>query len=221
MTFVASVIIGWHMGIKSGVRFEPIIPAIWATVRTSPFLIPPFLIRENVVLLTFTFAMAVAFRSVISFPETSTILAFPSASKCVSSLFSSMFLFPSFSLLLPSFPSEVFGKSFIMQENTEFTSSIWKTGQPGSLPMIFINASALSVTTEKYSDTSQGRWYSVLSEATPIFLNFAYLYPSTMITSAHAHSSIMASSVFGNSFTLADLVPEEIMTESAPALESR
>ena len=32
---------GWHMGISSGVRFAPMMPAICATVSTSPFFSPP------------------------------------------------------------------------------------------------------------------------------------------------------------------------------------
>ena len=36
-----SIRMGWHMGMMSGVRFAPMTPAIWATVSTSPFFMPP------------------------------------------------------------------------------------------------------------------------------------------------------------------------------------
>ena len=31
--------IGWHIGIRSGVRFAPMTPATWATAKTSPLAI--------------------------------------------------------------------------------------------------------------------------------------------------------------------------------------
>ena len=40
-----SIKMGWHMGMISGVRLAPMTPAIWATVSTSPFFMPPERIR--------------------------------------------------------------------------------------------------------------------------------------------------------------------------------
>ena len=71
---------GWHRGIRSGVRLAPIMPAICAVAKTSPFYISS-VIRANVSLFSQTDPRAVAWRLVISFPPTETIWALPSASK--------------------------------------------------------------------------------------------------------------------------------------------
>ena len=78
------------MGMRSGVRFAPMIPAIWATVSTSPFFIPPVWMRRKVSSFTSTRAAATAVRVVMGFSPTFTILALPWASKWVKSPLFSM-----------------------------------------------------------------------------------------------------------------------------------
>ena len=76
----------WLMGISSGVRLQPIIPATCATVRTSPFFTFFAATASYTSRLTRTVPTAVASLCVIFFSETSTILAFPFSSKCVNSI---------------------------------------------------------------------------------------------------------------------------------------
>ena len=77
------------MGISSGVRLAPMIPATWATVSTSPFFMPPLRMRAKVSSFTRTRAAATAVRRVTGFSPTSTIFARPCSLKWVKSFISS------------------------------------------------------------------------------------------------------------------------------------
>ena len=76
---------GWHRGIKLGVCLAAIMPASWATARTSPFAILPFFNRSRVEACILTVPLATASRLVSGLPVTSTIRGRPEASICVSS----------------------------------------------------------------------------------------------------------------------------------------
>src|SRR5439155_17611392 len=70
---------GWHSGMSSGVFLAAMMPAILATPRASPFDRPPARTIATVSGDIRTNPAAVASRTVGSFPETSTIVASPSA----------------------------------------------------------------------------------------------------------------------------------------------
>ena len=62
--------------------FGPMIPATWATAKTSPFGTPPFWIKASVSGFITSSPLATATRSVSALPPTSTICARPLASRC-------------------------------------------------------------------------------------------------------------------------------------------
>ena len=72
--------IGWHSGIRSGVRLAPAIPAIRATASASPFGTSPALRAATARADSSTRPVAQADRAVTSLPDTSTIRACPAAS---------------------------------------------------------------------------------------------------------------------------------------------
>ncbi len=75
--------IGWHSGIRSGVRFAPWIAAILATASASPLGTVPSRRAATAGAESSTRPVAVAVRAVTSLAETSTILAWPAASRWV------------------------------------------------------------------------------------------------------------------------------------------
>ena len=72
--------------VRSAVRFTPMIPAVVATESTSPFPTVPASIASYTSRLTLIFPVAVASLTVSFFSVTSTMRAFPSASKCVNGI---------------------------------------------------------------------------------------------------------------------------------------
>ena len=80
-TSILSRTIGWHSGIRSEVRLAAVIPAIRATVRTSPLAIELDSIKSIVSDFIITAPMALAIRTVTSLSPTSTIFALPLASR--------------------------------------------------------------------------------------------------------------------------------------------
>jgi hypothetical protein len=72
--------IGWHSGIRSGVRLAPAIPAIRATASASPFGTVPVRSAATASADNSTRPDAQAARAVTSLPDTSTIRAWPAAS---------------------------------------------------------------------------------------------------------------------------------------------
>ena len=75
--------IGWHSGISSAVRLAPWIAAMRAMPITSPFLLLPASTIARVSGFMLIMPAARAIRRVSVLVPTSTIWAFPSASKCV------------------------------------------------------------------------------------------------------------------------------------------
>eukprot|EP00966_Prymnesium_polylepis_P186239 4317296-Prymnesium_polylepis.1 len=75
---------GWHSGIKSEVRLAAMMPAMRAAARTLPFAFAPSCRAEYASGPSRTVALATALRAVSAFAETSTIVASPRASTCVS-----------------------------------------------------------------------------------------------------------------------------------------
>ena len=76
----------WHSGIKSDVRFAPMIPAIRAQPSTSPFAMEPSFSSFKHSGLIKMLPFATASRFVSAFSPTSTMRAFPCSSKCVNSM---------------------------------------------------------------------------------------------------------------------------------------
>src|SRR5262245_63282610 len=68
---------GWQRGISSGVRLAPMIPAVRATPRTSPFTSCPARTATTVAAFIFNVTRATASRTVSDLAETSTIRASP------------------------------------------------------------------------------------------------------------------------------------------------
>ena len=77
--------IGWHSGIRSGVRLAPWMPAIRATASASPLGTSPARSAATAAADSRTRPDARAVRALTSLPETSTIRACPAESRCVSS----------------------------------------------------------------------------------------------------------------------------------------
>src|SRR6202034_3003885 len=75
---------GWQSGIRSGVRFAPVIPAIRATASASPLGTVPSRSAATAAADSSTRPEAVAVRTVTSLAETSTIRARPASSRWVS-----------------------------------------------------------------------------------------------------------------------------------------
>src|SRR5579863_1056507 len=75
--------IGWHSGIRSGVRLAPAIPAILATASASPLGTAPARSAATASAASSTRPVAQAERAVTSLPDTSTIRAWPALSTCV------------------------------------------------------------------------------------------------------------------------------------------
>ena len=67
--------IGWHSGIRSGVRLAPVIPAIRATASASPLGTVPDRSAATASALSSTRPDAPAARAVTSLPDTSTMRA--------------------------------------------------------------------------------------------------------------------------------------------------
>src|SRR5690349_14559078 len=76
--------IGWHSGIRSGVRLAPAIPAMRATASASPLGTSTARRAATARADSRTRPVAQAERAVTSLPDTSTILAWPALSTCVS-----------------------------------------------------------------------------------------------------------------------------------------
>jgi hypothetical protein len=83
-TLTACRPIGWHSGIRSGVRLAPAIPAMRATASASPFGTSPARSAATASADSSTRPDAHADRAVTSLPDTSTIRAWPAASTWVS-----------------------------------------------------------------------------------------------------------------------------------------
>src|SRR5271169_23199 len=75
--------IGWHSGMRSGVRLAPAIPAMRATASASPFGTSPARSAATASADSSTRPDAQADRAVTSLPDTSTIRAWPALSTCV------------------------------------------------------------------------------------------------------------------------------------------
>src|SRR6185312_13997645 len=75
--------IGWHSGIRSGVRLAPAIPAMRATASASPLGTSPARRAATARADSRTRPVAQAVRAVTSLPDTSTIRAWPALSTCV------------------------------------------------------------------------------------------------------------------------------------------
>ena len=75
---------GWHIGIRSLVRFAAITPATRAQAKTSPFFAVPPAIMSSVSGCMAMNPSATATRSVSAFCETSTMRTSPFSSMCVS-----------------------------------------------------------------------------------------------------------------------------------------
>ena len=73
--------IGWHSGIRSGVRLAPMIPAILATASASPLGTVLSRSAATAAADSRTRADAAASRTVTSFTDTSTICAWPPSSR--------------------------------------------------------------------------------------------------------------------------------------------
>src|SRR6266487_4554928 len=84
-TFTECRPIGWLSGIRSGVRFAPWMAAILATASASPLGTVPSRRAAIAAAQSSTRPLALAVRAVTSLAETSTILACPARSRCVSS----------------------------------------------------------------------------------------------------------------------------------------
>jgi hypothetical protein len=75
--------IGWHSGIRSGVRLAPAMPAMRATASASPLGTVPPRSAATASGPSSTRPVAQAALAVTSFPDTSTMRALPAASTCV------------------------------------------------------------------------------------------------------------------------------------------
>jgi hypothetical protein len=82
LTLVSAI--GWHSGIRSDVRLEAWMPAMRAMPSTSPFFAVPLRTSAKVSGSMLIDPAARAMRAVCALPPTSTMCAWPSASKWVS-----------------------------------------------------------------------------------------------------------------------------------------
>ncbi len=83
-TVTACSAIGWHSGTRSGVRFDPAMPAMRATASASPLGTLPSRNARTAALDSRTRPDARACRAVTSLPDTSTMCAAPVSSTWVS-----------------------------------------------------------------------------------------------------------------------------------------